>query len=135
MPLKCHIYATHAIWFMCIYKTTMSVYISHMNLMQSIMLPEALVYIQSKLLTYATEQISMPHCTICSTALLLYSTYRFHITAHIHQTSVNCNFNLPYYCTIWPSNKYAPQMPTDNANAKILLCVSIREVCQYTCHI
>ena len=46
----------------------------------------------------------------CPTALLLQSTYRPHITTHIHHRSIPCN-NLPYYWKIYTISKYAPQMP------------------------
>ena len=44
-------------------------------------------------------------------ALLLWSRYRSHITAYIHQMSMNCNLYLPYYCKICARNKYTPQKP------------------------
>ena len=56
------------------------------------------------------EQICLPYCTYkshCTSTLV----HRPHITAHIHQKSINCNICLPYYCKICASKKYAPQMP------------------------
>ena len=37
--------------------------------------------------------------------------YTCYITTYIHQTLRNCNTYLPFYCRIFASNKYAPQMP------------------------
>ena len=56
MPLKCHINARCATYFMCTYETTMSVYKVHINSMQSIMWPEALVYIYFTLHIYTSNK-------------------------------------------------------------------------------
>ena len=47
MPVKCHIYATCANYFMCIHHTTVSVYMLHMNSMQSTVWLQALISIHS----------------------------------------------------------------------------------------
>ena len=76
MLLKCHIYATYVSYFINKYEPTMSVYMPHMNSMQATMWPEALIYIQSTLLAYVSEQIHLPIAQIFPTAHLLQSTYR-----------------------------------------------------------
>ena len=65
MPLKCHIYATYTNYFMCIYETTMLVYLSDMNSTQWIW-AWSLICIHSTLLAYAPEEICLPHCTYLS---------------------------------------------------------------------
>ena len=67
MHLKCHIYANY---YMCTYETTMSVYIVHMNSMQSILWQGALVYM------FHIIDIPLNTCAshtkdICPTAILL----------------------------------------------------------------
>ena len=42
----------------------MLIHIPHMNSLKSTMQPGALVYIHSKLLVYALEQICLPYCMI-----------------------------------------------------------------------
>ena len=88
------------------YKTNMSIHIPHMNSLQWPMWLGTLVYINSTSLTYACEQICLPHYTYIS-----HCTYRPHISAHNYQNSINCNIYLTYYCKIYASNKYASQMP------------------------
>ena len=70
------------------------------ELTASTMCPGSLVYIHSILLVY--EQICLPHAYICSTALLLWSTYKLHITAHKSQKKKQLqllfSMLLPYMC-------------------------------------
>ena len=75
--LKCHIYASHANYFMCISETTMSVYMLHINSLQSTMWPGTLVYIYFTLLAYAPKHICLPHCTYmyhCTTTIVYIHT-------------------------------------------------------------
>ena len=114
--------------FTCRYEATMSVYILHIKSLQSTLWPETLVYIHFTLLAYTLEQICLWHCT--------------HIPPHVYCTLYtdptllyiskqhNVTFNLPFYCNICASNKYAPQLP----HAPITPCPSMREVCYYTCN-
>ena len=44
----------------------MSMYISHMNSMQSTILPQAMVYMNFTSLTYDPEQIFLPNCKCVS---------------------------------------------------------------------
>ena len=84
------IYPSNAIYgnyFMCRYQTPMSVYIPHMNSMQSTMSPQALVYLPFKLLAYVPEKYSFHITHACSAALIMYSTYRFHITTQRCETN------------------------------------------------
>ena len=57
----CPLNVTYANYFMCTYKALSSVYILHMNSIQSIMWPKALIYINFTLLAYAPKQICMLH--------------------------------------------------------------------------
>ena len=82
MSFKCYSYAIYAKYFMHRYETTMSEYIPNTNSVQSIMWPEALVYIHYTLLAYALEQIYLPYCT-----------YMSHCTCNV------VYINTPHYCT------------------------------------
>ena len=56
----------------CAHETTMSVYMTHMNSLQSTVLPQALVYLHFTVLIYAPEQIYAYHIVyVCPNALLL----------------------------------------------------------------
>ena len=67
---------------MCTYDTSMSVYIPHINSMQSTLSAQTLVYIHFTLLTCAPEHICLPHfiyvCLIAN---------KLHITAYVSRTS------------------------------------------------
>ena len=63
LPLKYHIYTTYVSYFMCRYQTTVSVYIPHVNSLQSIIWPWTQVYLHFILLAYAPGQIYVSHCT------------------------------------------------------------------------
>ena len=66
LPLKCHMHATYASYFMCKYQTTLLVYFSYkLNVVNSVSL-QALVYVYFTLLAYAPEHVSLPHCTCTS---------------------------------------------------------------------
>ena len=54
------------------------------------------------------------------TVLILYSTDELYNTPHISQMTINCNVNLPCYCHICPSNKYAHKMPYISHMCKLL---------------
>ena len=72
MALTCHIYAAYTNYFICAYKATMSVYIPHMNSMQTIMRPKALVNIHFNITDISSMNKYSPHTAcICPTALLL----------------------------------------------------------------
>ena len=100
-----------------------------MNPMQSIVWPGTLIYIHcSFFLVYASEQICLPHHT-CPTALLLWSTYRPHITI---QTSPKKNPTIfsrysTYYCQICVRNIYASQMP----HIQVSSCADMRHMSVY----
>ena len=66
MTLKFNIYAIYANLFMCRYRTTISVYIPHMNPLQPTISLEALVYLHFTLLAYAPEQKCISHLTCMS---------------------------------------------------------------------
>ena len=102
--------STYANYFMCRYETTMSVYVPHMNSLQSIMLPEALEYVYFTLMVYAHEQICLSYFK-CPTSVLLYCIYKPQITAHVHQKSMKYNINLLYYSKMCTNNKYTHWMP------------------------
>ena len=80
MSLKCYVFATHANYFICRYQTTVFLYIPYMNSMQSTIWPQTLLYIHSHYWHMPPEQICCHIVHICATALLLWSTYRTHIT-------------------------------------------------------
>ena len=80
--LKCHIYTTYANSFMCRYERTMSVYVPHMNSLQSTVWPEACIYIYQ----YWHMLINKYACHITNvypTVLILYPACRAHNTAHV----------------------------------------------------
>ena len=60
----------------------MSIYMPHINSLQSTMWSGTLVYIHLTLLAYASEQIFLQHCTYVPIALVLLPTYRPHISTH-----------------------------------------------------
>ena len=62
MPLKCYTHATYENYFMCKYKTTMPIYMPHMNSLQSTIWPGTLVYMYFTFLQ-APYQMCLPHCT------------------------------------------------------------------------
>ena len=64
-------HATHTRYFMCRYETPMSVYITHMNSLQSIMWPPALVYIHFRLLACALNKYAWHIKQICCNALVM----------------------------------------------------------------
>ena len=82
MPLKCNILATYASDFMCTYETMISVHISHINSMQSITWPEALVYIHSH---YWHMPLNKCVCHIAHSMS--------------HYTSTLAYIQNPHYCT------------------------------------
>ena len=94
MHLKCLTHATYPNYFTCTYETTMSVNILHMNSNQSIMSPQALVYICFTFFTYAPKQIYLVQCICMSHQLLLHSTYEIHITASMGKTCNSVDFEL-----------------------------------------
>ena len=121
-------------YFICRYETTMSVYIPHMNSMQSIMWPKALVFIHYTLLPYTSEQTCLPHCRYMShcTSNVVYIWNQYYCT---HPSkSIKCNIYLPYYCKICPSNKYALKYLTDAICQIYLMCIN-GGVCHYIFHI
>ena len=79
MPLKCDIYASFFMWR---YQKTMAVYIPHMNSLQSTLSPQALVYIQFKLLAYAPNHICLLHQTCMSHCSSNIVYMKIPITAH-----------------------------------------------------
>ena len=62
MPLRCHIFKL----LRCRYETSRSVYMPHINSLQSTMRLEVLVYILFKFVPYVSEQICLPHGTYMS---------------------------------------------------------------------
>ena len=85
-------------------------YILYMNSMQSINDKE---YWYTFISHYRHMPLNKYTCHIahvCPTTLLQ-STCRPYITAHIHQKSMNCSINLPYYCKVCASFKYDPHIP------------------------
>ena len=66
MPYKCHIYVKYSSYFMCRYQTTMLVYVPYITSMQLAVSPQALAYLNFKLLAYSPEQICLPHYTCIS---------------------------------------------------------------------
>ena len=119
MSLKFHIYATYANYFMCSCQATISLYITHMSSMQSTVQPGMLLHICvtfTHVCMYVLYVLTKYVCHIthiCPTALILYSTCRFHITAQTSQKSINCNLiydaitiyvsttNMPLKCHIY----------------------------------
>ena len=64
IPPKCHIYKPHMPITICAHETTMTVYVPHMNSVQSIMWTKALMYIYiSHYWHMSHEQICLPHYT------------------------------------------------------------------------
>ena len=61
MPLKCHMCL---LFYVQISDNYFSIYIFHMNSLQSTIWPRELVYIHFTLLAYAPKQVCLPHC-IC----------------------------------------------------------------------
>ena len=117
--------ATYASYFMYTYETTMSVYIHHMNSLQPIMWPKALVYINFTLLAYVPEQICLLHCTYmshCISTVVYIETP--HYCTHPSKT-IKCNIYFSYYCKICAGNKYAHQMLKYIAYVKISWCTSM----------
>ena len=103
-------YAKNANYLMCIYQTTMWVYIPHMNSMQSIIWQKHW-YVHFILLAHAPKQICLSNCQCIS-----------------HWTSTAVYIQTPHYCThqskinkvqplftkllqISTTNKFAIQMP------------------------
>ena len=117
MPLKCYIYATYANYFVCIYETTMSLFIPHMISVQSIMWPGAMVYIHFTLLTYAPEQICQPHHTYMSHST---STIVYIYTSHYctHPLKIN---KLQHLCTVL-LQKYVPRTNIPLKSHKFVIC-------------
>ena len=98
MPFKCHIYATCAWLYMQISGKYISTYTSYeLNAINNM---TSSTVIHTFHITEICPWTNMPNCIahICPTTLLLYSTYRLHITSHIHQKSITSNNYLPYYC-------------------------------------
>ena len=88
----------------------LSVYMPHMNPLQSTMWPGTLIYIHFILLEFASEQIC--HTVhLCTIALPLSSTYRPHSTLHVGYKIINSISYGPCCHHISASNKYAPQIP------------------------
>ena len=106
-----------------------------MNLLQSKMWPETLVYIHSILLAYAPEQICLPHCTYMfhctSTTVLICS----HSSTQIHKIPINYNNYLLYYCKICASKQYAPQCQNIPHAQITTYAFMEKEVYWYICHI
>ena len=91
------------------------------NLLQSIMWPEVLVYINFILLAY-TPWTNIP------------TTLHIYVLLYFYCSPTKCKFNLPCYCHICTSNIYAPQMPL-LSSAQIIWHAFMGEVCQCICHI
>ena len=84
-----HAIATYTNYFISMYHITMSVYIPHMNLMQSLISPQTLAYIHVTIIAYAPEQICLSHHTWMSNG----TNCRCCITAHTSQNkTMNCTF-------------------------------------------
>ena len=118
-------------YFMCRYQTTFSGYIPHMNTLQSIIWPEALLYMYSTLLEYATEQICLPHCTYMSHCIsTVGSIYTIHYCTH--PPKIN---KLQYLFIILLQNVCQQQICPSNANctpnAQFTQCASMEYICQY----
>ena len=130
VPLKCYIDATDAKYFMCTYKTTMSVYITHMNLLHSIMWSKALY-------TYISHYWHMPWINRPA-------TIHMHVPPHFQmevQTPHYCTYQSKinklqlYYCKIGASNKIYPSNAIYIPYAKITWGALMGELCKHICHI
>ena len=79
-------YATYANKNMCRYQATTSVYIPYTNSLQSTPSLPALVYLHFTLLAYPLNIYACYTRHVCPTAIVIKSTCRPHITAHINKT-------------------------------------------------
>ena len=80
-------YVTHANYFMCRHKTTMSVYKPHMSSLQWTMIPGALIRIHFTWLAYAPEK------HMCAT-LHIYVTLHFYCSLHIDTTLLHISIKI-----------------------------------------
>ena len=94
----------------CVYMTQLSVYMPYVNPMKSTMWPGTQMYLYFTLLANAPPKYACNCAHICSTALLLWLTYRPYITVHtcpkINNLQQTLHGLLPnmYQKQIYPSN-------------------------------
>ena len=84
----------------CVQETTMSAYIPHMNSVQSTIFPQALLYMHFTL-TYVLSRYAYHIDYVSIIVLLLWYTYRLHITAYANKTSNPIGFKLSSYVHIY----------------------------------
>ena len=85
------------------YTTAMSVYMCHLNSLQSIMWLEALAYMYSTLLHKLLKKYDCYIAYLCPTALLLWYTCRPHITAYIRRKQQTVTFIYHPIATYMPT--------------------------------
>ena len=108
---------------MCRYQTTLSVYMPHINSVQSTLWPKTLVYIHS-------NYWHMPHEKMVSATLYIYVPLQFYFRLHTNHTlniSIEQQTYLSCYIHICASSIYASQMPY----MSITSCGDIRQLCLY----
>ena len=126
MYLKCHIYKLVHVYIWDNYVSTdISDELSDIN---SVTMSTTTYTFH--IMTYAPEQICLPHHTCRSTALKLWATFRPPITAHIRQN--NYNFYLPCYNHICANKKHVPKM-WHICYMSITSSAHMRKLCQYIC--
>ena len=99
VPTKiCPSNAMYANEFICRYETTMSVYMPHLNSVQSIMLPDVLAYISYY--WYVSEQVSLPYYIYMSrcTATVVYILMHYYCT---YCCGVLASFFMETYFVHW----------------------------------
>ena len=135
MSLTCNINTIYAIT-SCALETTMSIYIPHMSLMQSIMCPVALVYILFTLLPYAPWTTLPPtlkwYMSYCTFDVVYIQTLYY----YIHLLKINKLQNLFTILLHNMCHQYTCLSNSQSmAYSQITLCAFIWEVCQHKCYI
>ena len=89
---------------MCRYQTTVSVYIPHMNSLQSTFSPQALVNLHFTLFTYVPEYICLPHQTCMShcTSNIVYMKTPHDCTCKSNK-AMQCKFIYPAMSIYMPA--------------------------------
>ena len=107
-------------------------YICLMSSMQSTFWSGTLIYIHFTFWHMLLNKCACDTGHIYPTALLLWSSYRPHITVYTSTKieTTMCNRYSKHYCQICVRNKYAPQM----SHMQISSCSDVRQLCQYLHH-
>ena len=108
VPFKSHVYATYKISSCVIWNNYVSICFMWTYCNQQSDQEQLYIHLHYWCIPLNKYAHHITH--IFPTACLLWSTYRPSITAHISKQQ-KIHFNLPCYCHMCPSSKYAPEMP------------------------